>query len=198
MATPVETDVAQEFNPNNKSGHPVVAALNSYPNSSAPKALTANDLLAPWNTNVGTQTMMCSDCHNTEAASPAAQGPHGSAVAFMVRGGKTGWPTATANATGFATTMCSGCHNNAPIHTRDGAHNVPCYRCHIVIPHGGKMSRLIGDRDSAAMPSRYAYGNTKTNLYIQSFTKNARSSYQRSNCQASCTTEHNSAATENW
>ncbi|HEY3446472.1 MAG TPA: CxxxxCH/CxxCH domain-containing protein [Myxococcales bacterium] len=195
---PVETDLAQEFNPNNKSGHPVVTGLNNYANSAAPRALDALDLVAPWSTNVGTQTMMCSDCHNTDAASPAAQGPHGSAVAFMVRGGKTGWPTASASATGFGTTMCSNCHNNAPIHTVDGAHSVPCYRCHVVVPHGGKMSRLIGDRDSAAMPSRYAYNNDKNTLYVRSFTKATRGNYSKSNCQASCTTEHGTAATENW
>lgn len=208
---PAETDGAQEFNPNNKSGHPVVAGLDSYPNSLAvnttvhSKGLTASDMLAPWATNLGTQTMMCSDCHNADAASPAAQGPHGSALSFMTRGTKTGWPTATASAAGFATTMCSDCHTNAPIHTKEGEHQTNCYRCHIVIPHGGKMSRLIGDRGddvvagyAHTMPARYAYNNDKTTLYIRSFTKNARSSYSQGNCQTSCSSEHSSAATENW
>ncbi len=199
VATAIETDVAQEFNPNNRSGHPVVAGLSSYPNSTAPKALVAADLVAPWNTNVGTQTMMCSDCHNTDAASPAAQGPHGSAIAFMTRGTKTGWPAAVATTAGFATTMCSDCHTRGPIHSEDGAHQTNCYRCHIVIPHGGKMSRLMGDRDAAsAMPARYAYNNDKTTMYIQSFTKTSRTGYGDGNCQASCTTRHNSAASENW
>jgi predicted CxxxxCH...CXXCH cytochrome family protein len=93
-----ETDVAAEFSPNNKSGHPVVTGLNNYPNSTAPKSLVAAQLLPPWNTNVGTQTMLCSDCHNTDAASPAAQGPHGSAVTFMLAGANRAWPYTVAGA----------------------------------------------------------------------------------------------------
>lgn len=201
VATPVETDVAMEFNPNNKSGHPVLASLNNFAGSTGSKALRTTDMTAPWDVAVGTQTMSCSDCHNTDAASPAAQGPHGSAVAFMIKNGtaKPGWPTASANTAGFATTFCSDCHTLGGIHTTEGAHQTNCYRCHIVVPHGGKMSRLIGDRDAAsAMPSRYAYSNDKTTMYIQSFTKGTAGSYSKSNCQASCTTEHNTAATENW
>ena len=201
--TPVETDVAMEFNPNNRSGHPVLASLASFTGSAAPKNLAAAQMVAPWNVAVGTQTMTCSNCHNTDAASPAAQGPHGSAVTFMIRNGaaKPGWPTAAASATGFATTFCSDCHVNANVHTRDGAHtSAPCYRCHIVIPHGGKMSRLIGD-NNGTMPTRYAYSNSLANLNIQSFTKAASDSgYQKSNCQSGtsgCTT-HNTAASENW
>lgn len=203
VTTPVETDVAMEFNPSNRSGHPVLASLNNYAGSTAPKALAAAQMVAPWNVAVGAQTMSCSDCHTTDAAAPAALGPHGSAVAFMIKNGaaKPGWPTALASAAGFATTFCSDCHANANIHTRDGAHSSSsCYRCHIVIPHGGKMSRLIGD-NNGTMPARYAYGNSLANLNIQSFTKaSSDANYQEANCQSGTNgcTNHSTAASENW
>ncbi len=38
--------------------------------------------------------MMCSDCHSNDTiASTAAQGPHGSAVKWMLKGRNKGWPT---------------------------------------------------------------------------------------------------------
>jgi hypothetical protein len=202
QTSPPETDLAQEFNPGNRSGHPVVVGLNSYTGNTAPKALTAGVMKAPWNTNVGTQTMVCSDCHNTDAASPAAQGPHGSAVQFMLRNFGAGTPTAWPNVTltNRATSWCYNCHalSNA-VHTRSDHLSAQCHNCHIVIPHGGKMSRLIGDNNST-MPTRYAYSNTLSNMWIQSFTKPTSGSYAKANCQSGtsgCTT-HNTAGTENW
>ena len=60
-------------------------------------------------TNLGTQTMMCSDCHNTDAATPAAQGPHGSAAQFMLRGANAAnWPNVTLP--NRATSWCWNCH----------------------------------------------------------------------------------------
>ncbi len=198
------TDVAQEFNPNNRSGHPVMTGLDNYPNSTAVsgrKGLLAAYLTAPWNTNIGTQTMMCSDCHGNDAASPAVQGPHGSAGQFMLRGSNAAnWPNVTLANRG--TSWCANCHplgtstNN--VHT-DGNHTgstILCYSCHIVVPHGGRMSRLIGDRDT--MPARYAYGNTLTNMQIQSFNKTTATGYNTGNCQAACTTTHGTALAENW
>ncbi len=204
QATPPETDLAQEFNPANKSGHPVVVGLSSYTGNTAPKALGTAVMRAPWNTNVGTQTMLCSDCHNTDAASPAAQGPHGSAVQFMLRNfgagapAPTAWPNVTT--TNRATAWCANCHTlSNSVHTRGDHGSTPCYGCHIVVPHGGKMSRLIGDNNST-MPTRYAYNNSLANLRIQSFTKPTSGSYVESNCQSGTSgcTNHSSAGTENW
>jgi predicted CXXCH cytochrome family protein len=196
--TPAETDCAQEFSPMNKSGHPIVTGLDNYPNSiavgsPARKGLQAAALLAPWNVNVGQQTMMCSDCHNTDAATPAAQGPHGSAAQFMLRGANAAnWPNVTlAN---FSTSWCANCHvkNAAGAgHTTSDHSSRRCYECHIVIPHGGKMSRLIGDRDT--MPSRYAYNNTLSTMQMRTFTK--ASTYSSGNCGAAC---RHTGGTENW
>lgn len=197
QANAPETDVAQEFNPNNRSFHPVVATTGSGPNTTP---LAAAQLKAPWNTNPGNQTMMCSDCHdNDDTAAGAVQGPHGSAAQFLLRGPNTAWPNLQLNQ--YDQSFCANCHVNVNnVHSK-GDHNrtsIRCYSCHIVIPHGGKMSRLIGDRDSA-MPPRYAYNGDLNTMQIQSFTKaSAYNNYNKRNCQAACTGNHRRAATENW
>ena len=184
------TDVAQDFSPMNLSGHPVVTGLNNYPNSTAPKAMVAAQMKAPWNVNVGTQTMMCSDCHTSDAATPAAQGPHGSASQFMLRGpNAANWPNVILSS-GFATSWCANCHNNSAgePHTRDKHSARRCYECHIVIPHGGKLSRLIADGNSPNMPSRYAYNNDPNLVQVTGFTKKTTGNYSKSDCGAKCET----------
>jgi predicted CXXCH cytochrome family protein len=197
----VQTDVAQDFNPNNASGHPVVVGLNSYGAASiAPKALTAAQMKAPWATNLGTQTMTCSDCHNTDAASPAAQGPHGSTVPFMLKGpNAANWPNVVLSS-GFGTSWCANCHNNSAgeVHGKSDHSSRRCYECHIVVPHGGKLARLIGDRDGA-MPARYAYNGDKNTLIITGFTKTTTNNYSKSHCgTSSCTGDHPTANGDDW
>jgi predicted CXXCH cytochrome family protein len=184
-ATPVETDLAREYSPRNKSGHPVVTGLDNYPNSTtvgspAKRGLQPAQLKAPWNVNVGQQTMLCSDCHNTDAASPAAQGPHGSAYQFMLRGtNAVNWPNVTlAN---YNTSWCANCHNSYNnVHARSAHRNRVCWACHVVIPHGGKVSRLMADH--ARMPARYSYNNTLNSSYLTAFTKGSTNGYGEGNC----------------
>jgi hypothetical protein len=45
-----------------------------------------------------------------------------------------------------------------------------------MVPHGGKMSRLIGDSDGT-MPERYAYNNVLGQMDVQSFKKAAGGLY---------------------
>ena len=208
------TDVAQEFNPGNASFHPVVVGLDDASSNST--SLQVDQMVGPWTSNLGTQTMMCSDCHNTDAASPAAQGPHGSAVSFMLRGPNTIWPPTqlitqdTEFNSAYNNSFCANCHqmaasgnvrdSNNRVHDKHRDRDVYCYSCHIVIPHGGKLGRLIGDRDSN-MPSRYAYQNNLNNLFVQQFRKqNDYTVYDKPDCQASCTGTHSSAvgAQYNW
>lgn len=200
------TDLAQEFSPMNKSGHPIVTGLSNYVNSTAVgspsrKGLQPAALKAPWNLNVGVQTMMCSDCHNTDAASSAAQGPHGSATQFMLRGANAAnWPNVTlAN---FGTSWCANCHNDSAGagHT-EGDHrttSVRCYTCHIVVPHGGKISRLIADNNST-MPARYAYNNNLSNVGMSQFRKAATGSYTENNsCRTTCGHHSGGTGNEDW
>ena len=202
VATPIETDLALEFSPKNKSGHPIVVGLDSYSNSIAvggKRGLLAAAMKAPWNVNLGTQTMMCADCHSTDAALPAAQGPHGSAAQFMLRGtNANNWPNVTlAN---YNNSWCANCHNKSTHagHSEGDHSSSQCYVCHIVVPHGGKMSRLIADRDGT-MPTRYAYNNTLTTVGMQQFTKAAVGSYSENNsCRTSCGHHATGTGTENW
>ncbi|MBA4386602.1 MAG: hypothetical protein C0404_01395 [Verrucomicrobia bacterium] len=201
--TPIETDIAQAFSPMNRAGHPVITGLSNYPNAFTPKGLPASVMQPPWNVNVGTQTMDCNDCHNTDSLSPAAQGPHGSAQAFMLRTvfsnnvatTATNWPNVTLS--NFATSFCANCHLKGTHagHANGNHANRQCYQCHIVIPHGGKVSRLMADHNT--MPARYAYNNVTNITYMVSFTKTA-GTYTTASCQAGCSGNHSAAATENW
>lgn len=201
-ATPVETDMAQEFSPMNRSGHPIVTGLDSYPNSvlvGGKRGLLAAAMKAPWNVNLGTQTMTCTDCHTSDAASPAAQGPHGSASQYMLRGpNAANWPNVTlAN---INSSWCMNCHNNSGGrgHTEGDHSGARCYVCHIVIPHGGKVSRLIADGNSA-MPARYAYNNNLATVGMLQFKKAAVGSYtENSNCRTSCGHHGNGTGDEDW
>jgi hypothetical protein len=167
----------------------------------------------PGETNVGYyfsatgHAMMCSDCHSNDTInSTAAQGPHGSAVKWMLKGRNRAWPTLSAseNGTGTGTLrvigqdsthrsisdgtsnglFCLNCHSTtsftkdvngresqATVHAiHSWALGPACIRCHIIVPHGGKLSRLIGDGDST-MPSRYAFNNDTANTWVTSYGK---------------------------
>jgi predicted CxxxxCH...CXXCH cytochrome family protein len=202
-----ETDLAQEFNPNNASAHPVVNTLNNQAGSTGTKGLVAAQLLAPWNANPGNQTMTCTDCHNTDAASPAAQGPHGSAVVFMLSGTNKAWPYTAVGTSGTLRTVstsetnlgaanglfCRNCHpqqnstsSNALHRLVGGAgsqHNsnfFTCVGCHIRVPHGGKVSRLIVTTNA---PARYKVPSSVTMVRFQ---KVAKDSYGWANFGRSC------------
>jgi len=185
------TNLALEFNPNNASGHPVVTGLNNYPNSAAPKALVSAKMKAPWNVNLGTQVMACSDCHATDSA--ASKGPHGSSVKWMLAGTNKAWPYTTAAGNGgSAGTLRSMGNYNTGDGTKDGLFCLNCHvvtgtnsfhtqianfsdehsstsgpamcaNCHIRVPHGGKMARLLQTTNA---PARYkADGNATTPMF---------------------------------
>ncbi|MCE5191965.1 MAG: hypothetical protein LLG08_09450 [Actinomycetia bacterium] len=209
------TDVALEFNTANRSFHPVMGALGST------KALDPSWMDAAWQ-NVGTQTMTCSDCHGDSLATPAAMGPHGSSIPHVLKGY---WPiypgvdgilgngddaayTVNGLAAGTQTgILCDKCHNgfqNQTAHSAGaGNHSsAACYRCHIIVPHGGKLSRLIGDGNST-MPARYSYLGVSTDTYVSQYTWNS-TSIARNNCSVlggtPCAASHNTNTTggTNW
>lgn len=98
------TDQSIEFNPNNKSFHPVYQAYNTAPlhtNSyTTPSANNGNiqTMAAPFNTT-SPKTMYCSDCHGSETdADP--EGPHGSTNQYII----VRSTSATDN------TLCLKCH----------------------------------------------------------------------------------------
>ena len=76
-----------------------------------------------------------------------------------------------------------------------------CNTCHVVIPHGSKMSRLMADEDGV-MPARYALNSSKTTttVHITSFTKSSSTSYGESACRTDCRHHSSGSSTtmENW
>ena len=80
---PQETDESVDFNPNNKSYHPVVLAItnNSY---TIPTAANGNTptMEAPWNTS-SHKTMYCTDCHYSDVPADP-NGPHGSNQNYLL------------------------------------------------------------------------------------------------------------------
>jgi predicted CxxxxCH...CXXCH cytochrome family protein len=194
------TDQAMEFNPKNYSLHPVTINLGNTTvrgtGSGAPYAplsLTANQMLAPW-TNVGSQTMYCSDCHGTDnenAGDP--KGPHASSYKYMLKGPNKYWPTKSdgttlwelsdVTSTGPADLFCRNCHpirdgsgwkNN--VHSQSmgmggGHQNITCVECHVAVPHGAKRSRLIGYGTNATNPDPAPYDYNGNSLKITGFRK---------------------------
>jgi hypothetical protein len=146
---------------NHRSWHPVMdttgrtTALRNGMNSAA--------FVAPWNANVGNQTMHCSDCHGNNTAAgtitPSGSnpwGPHGSANNFILKGL---WDTSSGS--GQANTLCFKCHAEAryagtsggtgfntdkgdghSVH-RDKVGSMRCNWCHVAVPHGWKNKSLL-------------------------------------------------------
>ena len=198
------TDQAMEFNPNNYSAHPVVVTLNNQTGSYAPKPLTTSQMSSPWATNLGNQTMYCSDCHGTDnEASGDPKGPHGSSYKYLLKGTGKYWPTKsdgttlwTLNTTDASNTalFCKNCHPIYDGSWKNSAHSgmawygAKCVNCHMAVPHGGKRSRLIGyssDTTAPNGPDPAPYNYNGNSLKIRGFKKTS-GYYGTSNCAVSC------------
>jgi predicted CXXCH cytochrome family protein len=153
------TDVGLEFNPSNTSYHPVVAATSTTDRISG--------LTGGWSLG---DIMYCSDCHESDST---VTGPHGSNTKWMLSGVRKAWPYTSAsnngsntgtfwtystrnNGSGINRLFCLNCHAvGSGVHTEDGDHqSIPCVNCHIRVPHGGKLARLI-TTDTTNLPARY-------------------------------------------
>ncbi|MDD2780056.1 cytochrome c3 family protein [Sulfuricurvum sp.] len=181
------TDQAWEFNPYNRSAHPVVMTINqmwdlSSRSTSVTAAgrhvgpLQATRMKAPWNTNVGNQTMYCSDCHGADdEIGTDPKGPHGSNKSYMLKGVGKYWPKAPSGVlwnidAALAVSpdlFCQNCHEtqDVPIHQfKSGGRqftNVVCVNCHVAVPHGSPLSRLMGYSN---FPEPYNYGGNSLKL----------------------------------
>jgi len=161
----IETDVARDFNTGNQSYHPVFGALPATDPSTSYGSvrLAAAQLCGSGNTNCANkdpaytwapgQTMYCSDCHGSDANTAGAQGPHGSAAKYLLKGPNRYWPTNSTGTTLWTVSsagaglFCLNCHPNVTstntAHSNGQHTSQPCVVCHIQIPHGGKVSRLV-------------------------------------------------------
>jgi hypothetical protein len=258
------TDTALEFNPANASLHPISTGLTAAANTDA---LDSTQLLnaaassdnIDWQTNAGTQTMYCSDCHASDSTAPAVASPHGSAVKWMLTGDRKAWPyynngsgttyNGTSNTdpnrnnvvywslgnetsgTGINRLFCLNCHPTPTgDHHTEGGHRgsksgggdgsnwyLACVDCHIRVPHGGKVRRLIAADSYPAggnMPDRYypdGNGSDKINRGdganlgpLENFNYEAGypgTQYGTEDCGAGCYSDHNysgTAADEQW
>jgi hypothetical protein len=177
------TDVAWEMNKNNKSGHPVVfpntdsgsigVLSTGRPGSYYPQKLDVSQLTVPWSVNPGENTMYCSDCHgNDDELLGDPKGPHGSDLLYLLKGVNRFWP---ARSTGVLWTMddilasgdsvglfCKNCHIPGTPHTEWSMNmsgkGYQCVECHVTVPHGSPVSRLMG---YSGWPAPYNYlGNS--------------------------------------
>ncbi|MSM38240.1 MAG: hypothetical protein GJT30_01270 [Geobacter sp.] len=216
------TNLGLEFNPLNKSTHPVALALGAAGSGST--TLNAVQVGNGWTPGM---VMTCSDCHATDQT--GGYGPHGSSTKWMLKGTYKNWPYTASSANGTSGStyfylgasggiFCQNCHPNLNstsssltnrVHTR-GVHrgaisNGNCVGCHIRVPHGGKVSRLIAaDNTGTGLPARYyPDGNGGGTVFLKKFSKGVWSTYAKSGCYSTdtaCSSGHNNATygSESW
>ncbi len=176
------TDQAMEFQApvgdqgetggNHRSWHPVIDRTGRSPGV---RNTDPSNWLAPWNvgTDIGEQTMYCSDCHGSETAAGDSTpiggengrswGPHGSNNDFILKGA---WNQQTGGG-GTQDHLCFKCHSFTRYASKDGTDfdsgfsgpdssdanlhgmhadkigNLRCTWCHAAIPHGWKNKAFL-------------------------------------------------------
>ncbi|MCI0519680.1 MAG: S8 family serine peptidase [Chloroflexi bacterium] len=142
-------NLAQEFNPNNSSFHPLAAVGRN-------QSIPPGSFVAPWSQ---TSLVYCSDCHYNANQATQGAGPHGSPRLHLL-GGANDYTTVDNNIQPASGEICFNCHqyntyvnNGAAANTlfRDGGtnlhnlhangENAPCYVCHDT--HGSEQLHLI-------------------------------------------------------
>jgi hypothetical protein len=145
---------------NHRSWHPVVFPTGRDRRERAMGTTGTVNMRPPWDTNMGSQTMQCSDCHGhsdsyTQGSGPdltKTQGPHGSDKPFILKGD---WNTSVRLPSPAATSLCGKCHNpgaNGSASGFGGDHvpddkmgGEPCMYCHIAVPHGWKNKAFLAN-----------------------------------------------------
>jgi predicted CXXCH cytochrome family protein len=194
------TDQAWEFNPANRSSHPVEASLGSRSST-----LASVQLNSTWSANRGNQTMYCSDCHGAnDEPSTNLHGPHGSMFDFMLKGPNKIWPGTFTLSSATTGLFCLNCHpirsgketyyNN--VHSKSNHQSVTCVRCHTAVPHGSRLSRMIAYAPTvvATPPWGAPYSNQSMILGFKKAT--SPTGYDKTYCQTSgsgCGDDHNFA-----
>jgi predicted CxxxxCH...CXXCH cytochrome family protein len=215
------TDLSVEFNPNNAARHPIGTALG------VASQLTAARLSGGWTPG---SVMTCSDCHSTDStASKGPHGsavkwmlagtnkawPYSTAAG---NGGTAGTLYRIATySTGAGTKdglFCLNCHTIRPASGVNNWHSnsnvtagqhgsnaiMACVSCHIRVPHGGKISRLLQTTNAPARYKSNANGASANFGGWGTSTVNIKgSSFSSANFKSSCG-EHSSGASggEAW
>ncbi|MDH3451558.1 MAG: cytochrome c3 family protein, partial [Gammaproteobacteria bacterium] len=115
---------------NHRSWHPV---MDQTARSAATRQASAAAWLTPWNSNTGTQTMYCSDCHGSNTGNTTVVptgtnpwGPHGSGNDFLLKGtwsNATGGNARDVPATDPGNGLCFKCHDYRTYADRNGNGN---------------------------------------------------------------------------
>jgi predicted CXXCH cytochrome family protein len=145
-------DLAQEFNPNNGSFHPVAAQGRN-------QSMSAGSFVSGWSQS---SLVYCSDCHDNANAATQGSGPHGSPRLHILAG--TADYTTNVWRTPASGEVCFKCHDYATYVTAqtttqthfrsgtenwhykhafdlEGGQNAGCYVCHDT--HGSQQLHLI-------------------------------------------------------
>ncbi|MFA5241203.1 MAG: cytochrome c3 family protein [Sulfuricella sp.] len=186
VTMPNLTDQAKEFNPNNKSFHPVVAPgkndFIAYDGVSYTAALIGGMTPA--------SVMGCADCHSDSQNPTGMKGPHGADywpilwgpydfstgmngtdhhLCFKChdRGIYGGGTNTSAYSTGFSGRMGGAAKN---LHNRHiDFRNMPCYACHAAVPHGWKRRAFLvygtGTPDEAPYNAHARYPINGSTIY---------------------------------
>jgi hypothetical protein len=81
-------------------------------------------------------------------------------------------------------------------HSGPQVSNALCVQCHLLVPHGGKVSRLIAT-NTAGLPARYQVSGTPPSV-TQFMKASTPGGYSTSNCNTSCGGHGSVATPETW
>lgn len=151
---------------NHRSWHPVMAPTGR----TATERAGASNFRGPWQTNLGNQTMYCSDCHGNAVSSTTSNdpdyesgtsgprrpwGPHGSTNPFILKGEYnvnaidlcTRCHNVTAGSSGFSGSKDNNLHTyHLGVSAWDERNvRLRCNYCHVAVPHGWKHKALLAD-----------------------------------------------------
>jgi hypothetical protein len=166
-------DMAKEFNPNNQSFHPVMAAGKN-------SGIQSTSFQTGWSS---TSRMYCSSCHNNSNSSVVGngRGPHGSANLHLLdagTGGNSNYKTVHNEVTAVTTAVCTKCHQAGSYYTgntgsRFGYHYYhvnnktkgECYLCHDT--HGSEVLHLMNfNRNVNTTSCITAYGTNSQSSFV--------------------------------
>ncbi|MFQ5563397.1 MAG: cytochrome c3 family protein [Parvularculaceae bacterium] len=201
QAMEFQAPVADQGEPggNHRSWHPVLDRTRRTPTD---RNLDPTNWIAPWNgtTEIGEQTMYCSDCHGSETAAGDSApvggdagrswGPHGSNNDFILKGP---WNQQTGGG-GTEDHLCFKCHSFTRYATRDGADfnsgfagpdrsdanlhgfhadkigRLRCTWCHVAVPHGWKDKAFLVNLNDVGPEAGLAPGTQVRNNTTDGFT----------------------------
>jgi predicted CXXCH cytochrome family protein len=195
------TDIAQQFNPDNDSGHNVLG--NVWPKTTFNVGGTdyswtyKGTFTGGWSTS---STMACTDCH--EDSGGGAAGPHGSAYDYILKWGDGNpWYTADLRTSSWdsARNICNNCHNRVGTYHTEGGHTEGSYMpparcdiCHVRIPHGWKRPRLLISTEQDTEGTRFISTDPDALKAIE--VKAYTGSWDTGDCEADCYGDHNNAS----